>query len=124
MELKSESDNGDYVKARKWNMVEGITTTLKDDEGRFYDLRDNGNPSPEVKIEIQHKKLGRPPSLEKWIIKKNLQPGDEFCLEDFFKDHPNQKRQHSTRLVPIISAMCGEKKIQQLSPETFRVLKI
>jgi len=121
VELKSEADNGNNVTAKKWNMVEGKTTTLEYNN-EYYDLRNNGSPKTNVEISISHKKMGRVPSLERWY-KENFQPGDEFCLEDFFKVYPNQKRQHS-RLVPVISALCNEKKIQQLSPDTFRVLKI
>lgn len=118
--MKTESDNGNCVEAHKWNMEKGVTTTLEYN-GKYYDLRDNGNPK--VKITIERKKMGRIPSLEKWY-KENYQPGDTFLLEDFFKVHPNQKRQYSVRLVPIISTLVHEEKLQQLSDVQFRVLKI
>jgi len=101
-------EDNNYDKLRRWNMSEGIVTTYKDAD-KFYDLRDNGVSESEMKIDIEHKTMGRVPVFKKWL-RKNHQIGDIVEYEEFFKEYPNQKKERA-RFINVVDNMRKNREI-------------
>lgn len=104
------------VQAKIWDMANGQIVTIKIGDQLF---RVDGSPTPEIKIGKKHKQTGRTPAIKQWIEKNKV---TEFRLEDFFKDHPYQKRQ-SGRLEYQLSKLIKDGELLQLENDRFKVVK-